>query len=87
MPNPVKEDRFDDMARLFHDDDEYYVVMAEAWLISYLCIYHPEKTLAWLKTKPLKYNIVGRGIQKICDSFRVSNETKEEFKKLRKLYK
>ena len=87
MPKLVKGDYFDEIVRLFHDDEEYYVVMAEAWLISYLGIYHPIRTLEWLKTKPLKYNIVGRGIQKICDSYQIPTETKENFKSIRRIYK
>ena len=87
MPRLVKGDYFDEIVKLFRDEEEYYVVMAEAWLISYLGIYHPEKTLEWLKTKPLEYNIVGRGIQKICDSYRISEEWKVKFKKIRSLYR
>ena len=49
MPTLVKENCFEKLITLFRDDDEYYVVMAEAWLISYLAIYHPEKTLEWMK--------------------------------------
>lgn len=87
MPTLVKGDHFEEIIKLFHDDDHYYVVMAEAWLISYLGMYHTEKTYEWLKTKPLKYNIVGKGIQKICDSYRISFEDKERFKALRELYR
>ena len=88
MPTLVKDKKnFRKIFRLLRDDDEYYVVMAEAWLLSYLAIYFPEETLDYLKTKPLKYNIVGRAIQKTCDSFRVNDETKEKFKEIRKLYK
>lgn len=88
MPTLVKDEKVaDKLFKLFKDDEEYYVQMAEAWLISYLGIYAPEKTLEYLKKCPLKYNIVGKGIQKICDSFRVSDEWKEKFKEVRKLYK
>lgn len=88
MPTLVKDSNVaDKLFELFKDDDEYYVQMAEAWLISYLGIYAPEKTLKYLKTCPLQYNIVGKGIQKICDSFRVSDEWKNKFKEVRKLYK
>ena len=88
MPTLVKEkNNFDKLLKLFKDDDEYYVIMAQAWLISYLGIYNPDKTLEYLKSKPLKYNIVGKAIQKICDSFRVSEENKNRFKEVRKLYK
>ena len=88
MPTLVKEtSHFKDLIKLFKDDDEYYVVMAEAWLISYLGIYSPSETLKYLSEKPLKYNIVSKAIQKICDSYRISDSYKEKFKEIRKLYK
>ena len=88
MPTLVKDkSRAEDIIKLFKDDDEYYVQMAEAWLISYLGIYAPETAFEYIKGCPIKYNIIGKGIQKICDSFRVSDEWKEKFKSLRKLYK
>ena len=88
MPKLVKDkSRYKDLFKLFKNDDKYYVIMAEAWLISYLGIYYPEDTLEYLKNKPLDYHIVGKGIQKICDSFRISDEYKSKFKEIRKLYK
>ena len=88
MPTLVKDEaRAEDIIKLFKDDDEYYVQMAEAWLISYLGIYAPKKVFDYIKGCPLKYNIIGKGIQKICDSFRVNDDWKEKFKSLRKLYK
>ena len=88
MPTLVKEEgAFEEIVPLFFDDDEYYVAMAEAWLISYLAVYHTEKTERYLASKPLEYNIVGKAIQKTCDSFRVNKDTKERFKALRGLYK
>lgn len=88
MPTLVKESGVaEKLFPLFKDDNEYYVQMAEAWLISYLGVYEPEKTLLYLEGCPLKYNIVGKAIQKICDSFRVSDELKARFKELRKKYK
>ena len=35
----------------------------------------------------LKYNIIGRAIQKTCDYFIVSKQYKEEIKKIRSRYK
>ena len=88
MPTLVKEPgAAEKLFPLFKDDDEYYVQMAQAWLISYLGIYEPEKTLEYLESCPLKYNIAGKAIQKICDSFRVSDENKVRFKEVRKKYK
>ena len=87
MPTLVKrKEAFDLITPLFKDDDEYYVQMAEAWLISYLAIYHPEKTLAYLQTQNLKYNIISKAIQKILDSYRISDEYKAKFKEIRKRY-
>ena len=88
MPTLVKEvGSAEKLFLLFKDDDEYYVQMAEAWLISYLAIYEPEKTLNYLENCSLNYNIVGKAIQKISDSFRISSDYKLKFKELRKKYK
>ena len=88
MPTLVKDvEAIEPILSLLKDDDEYYVQMAEAWLISYVGMYHPEKALEYLGQCPLKYNIAGKAIQKICDSFRVSDENKLRFKELRKKYK
>lgn len=88
MPSLVKKESVaDKLFELFKDDDEYYVQMAEAWLLSYLGIYEPEKTFEYLASCPLKYNIAGKAIQKICDSYRVSDEWKARFKEVRNKYK
>ncbi len=68
---------------LMRDDDHYYVQMAQAWLIAELAVYEPETVCAWMQKNSLKYNINGKAIQKICDSFRITDEWKTEFKKLR----
>ena len=68
---------------LFRDDDEYTVQMAEAWLISCLAMQKPEKTFAFLRDTSLRYSITGKAIQKICDSFRVTEEWKSRFRGLR----
>ena len=68
---------------LLWDDEEYYVQMAQAWLIAELAVHEPERVYHWFCQKDLKYNINGKAIQKICDSFRITDEWKEAFKKLR----
>lgn len=88
MPTLCKSiEAFDLIASLFHNDKEYYVIMAEAWLISYLGIYFPSKTEEYLSRCELDYSIVGKAIQKICDSFRINDGWKTRFKELRKKYK
>lgn len=68
---------------LMRDDDHYYVQMAQAWLIAELAVFDPEAVYRWFQGDDLKYNINGKAIQKICDSFRISAEWKEKFKQLR----
>lgn len=68
---------------LMGDDDHYYVQMAQAWLIAELAVMEPETVHGWLGENNLKYNINGKAIQKICDSYRIPAEWKERFKQLR----
>jgi len=68
---------------LIKDDEEYYVRMAEAWLICDLAVFNLEEVMCWLKSSKIKYDILGRAIQKMCDSFRISEEAKSDVKLLR----
>ncbi|MDO5123036.1 MAG: DNA alkylation repair protein [Eubacteriales bacterium] len=68
---------------LMKDDEEYYVQMAEAWLIADLGVYNIGEVKEFLSNTKLKYNITGKAVQKLCDSFRISKEDKESLKKLR----
>ena len=68
---------------LTHDDEHYTVQMAEGWLIAELAIHEPEAVYAWFQKNDLKYNINGKAIQKICDSFRIAEDWKRKFKELR----
>lgn len=72
---------------LMHDDDHYYVQMAQAWLIAELAIFEPELVHNWLAECDLRYNVTGKAVQKICDSFRISKEWKDAFKRLRPMLK
>ena len=68
---------------LTHDDEHYTVQMAQAWLVAELAVYEPEAVYRWFAENDLKYNINGKAIQKICDSFRICDEWKEKYKQLR----
>lgn len=56
---------------------EYYVKMAQAWLISIMFIKFREKTLEYLKENSLDTWTHNKAIQKIRESTRVSKEDKE----------
>lgn len=72
-----------DILPLMQNDDHYYVQMGQAWLIAELAVHEPETVHAWLRENDLRYNINGKAVQKICDSFRISDEWKQRFKDLR----
>ncbi len=68
---------------LIKDDSEYYVQMAEAWLLCDLAIFNFDAVYKFLQTTKINYNITGKAVQKCCDSFRLSAEQKNALKDLR----
>ncbi len=84
IPRLVRDaSRIESLFELFKNDNEYHVVMGEAWLLSYLAMCDADRTYIYLQSCDLKYNIVGKAIQKICDSYVVSDKDKERFRNLR----
>ncbi len=84
IPRLVRDpEQIEPLFALLKNDDAYHVVMGEAWLISYLAMCDADRTYAYLRDCSLTYDIVGRAIQKICDSYVVPTETKVRFKTLR----
>jgi len=71
------------LLELMRNDDHYYVQMAEGWLIAELAVTEPEIVHEWLAGCGLNYNICGKAIQKICDSYRITPEWKAQFRELR----
>ena len=66
------------------DTNEYYVMMANAWLISICFIKYPDKTMKYLLNNNLDKTTFNKSIDKICDSYRVSNDIKINLKKLKR---
>lgn len=64
--------------------NQYYVQMAIAWLISVAYVKQKEKTLEFLKENCLDDFIHNKAIQKIIESYRVSNAEKEFVKTLKR---
>jgi 3-methyladenine DNA glycosylase AlkD len=65
-------------------NDNYYVKMAVAWLISICFIKYQKETKNYLKENKLDKFTFNQTINKIRDSFRVDNLEKEKLKKLKK---
>lgn len=66
--------------------DFYYAKMGVAWAVATIAAKYPEKCLAYMKSKDnhLDAWTYNKAIQKMCESFRVSEEIKEKMKSLRK---
>ena len=64
--------------------EEYYIRMAIAWLVAECFIKYPEVTLAYMKVSKLPKWTFNKTISKICDSYRVDEETKEILRKMRR---
>jgi hypothetical protein len=64
------------------DNEDYMVMMGEAWLIATVAIYYPDECYEYLLSlndMTLKRKV----ISKMVDSYRISSEIKEKFKLLR----
>lgn len=64
--------------------DKYYVQMAIAWLLAESFIKQKEKVIEYLKNNKLDNFTHNKAIQKIIDSYRVSQEEKEFVRTLRR---
>jgi len=68
----------------FENETEYYVNMVNAWLLCELVIKHRNQTIEYLKNNHLNNFTINKGIQKCCDSFRITVEDKEMLKKYKR---
>ena len=78
-----KDKRILSVLDYINSDEEYMVMMGEAWLLATIAIVFPDEVyrfLSLIKDATLKR----KTISKIVDSFRIDEETKSRFKALRK---
>lgn len=66
------------------NSEEYYINMANAWLISACYIKYPDKTKKFLETTKIDNWTYNKAISKINDSYRVSKASKEYLNKLKR---
>ena len=66
------------------NSDEYYINMAEAWLLCEIFIKYQSDGLKYLENNKLNSFTINKTISKIRDSFRVSKEIKEMILKYRR---
>ena len=63
---------------------DYYVRMAVAWAVSIFYIQQPQATLPLLQSDTLDTFTHNKAIQKICESRRISTETKQQLRLLKR---
>lgn len=76
-----------DILSLIKNDDAYYVQMAEAWLIADLAVFNMAEVTAYMEKTDISYSIAGKAIQKMCDSFRITDADKAYMRTLRNRWK
>ena len=77
-----KDKRILDVLPYIRKNDEYMVMMAEAWLLATIAITFPEEIYNFLSTLD-DLTLKRKTISKISDSFRFDQNTKNKFKELR----
>ncbi len=60
----------------------YYSIMAGAWLLSYLFIFHFEETLRYVKEEKINEEVRKKGIRKALDSLRLNDSQKKILRSL-----
>lgn len=66
------------------DREEYYIKMAQAWLIATALAKHYDKTIKLIENNCLSDWVHNKSIQKARESFRITPEQKEYLKSLKK---
>ena len=65
-------------------NDEYYVKMAIAWTLQVAFVKFPNETMKLLKNNKLDDWTYNKALQKIIESYRVDENTKNEIKKMKR---
>lgn len=77
----IKDDSYFEMVfnmlNSLKNEEDYYVQMSGAWLLSVCMVYNREKTLKFFELNNTNKFIINKAISKCRDSFRVSKQDKE----------
>lgn len=66
------------------ESEEYYINMARAWFFATALTYQYEATIPLFENKALDKWTHNKAIQKACESYRVTDEQKENLRKLKR---
>lgn len=82
----VEEEYIDEILKILDKINHkgYYVMMAVAWTLSVCFVKQEEKTLEYLHNNHLDNVTYNKALQKILESYRVSDENKEMIRKMKR---
>lgn len=83
----IDEEYLKEDFKIFDDikHEGYYVKMSVAWAISVCLIKYYEDTLEYLKKSKIDNWTYNKAIQKAIESYRISDERKQELRKIKKI--
>lgn len=82
----IKEEYLEKIFKIFDkiDHEGYYVKMAVAWAISICLIKYYNETKKYLNNSNLDIFTYNKSLQKAIESYRITNEQKDELRKMKK---
>ncbi len=86
MDHFIEEKYIDRILKLFDGirHEGYYVKMAVAWALSVCYVKFPEKTMAYLKHNSLDDFTYNKALQKMIESYRVSDDAKDLMRRMKR---
>ncbi len=85
--NFIDEEHLEALLKLFGKChcEAYYASMGVAWAVSVCCVKFPQRTMQWLgEGRPLDDRTYNRTLQKIIESYRVSDADKAVIRKMKR---
>ena len=85
--NFIDEEHLEALLKLFGEChcEAYYASMGVAWAVSVCCVKFPQRTMQWLgEGRPLDDRTYNRTLQKIIESYRVSDADKAVIRKMKR---
>lgn len=83
----ITDEYIDEVLQILNNikNDEYYVKMAVAWTLQVVFVKFPNKTMQLLKNNKIDDWTYNKALQKIIESYRVDENTKNEIRKMKRI--